>query len=340
MANWYLQSGKDSDIVISSRVRLSRNLNGFNFLNSCSKEKQEEILNKIKEIVPSLGYGLKYISFDDLDDITKLSLAEKRLISPEFAVNNNIKKAIIINDEENICIMLNEDDHIELQVFSSGQELENLMNLAVELDEKLGELVDYAYSKDFGYLTASPVNVGTALKASVIVHLPALTLTGNLQKVLRIVNNLGMGIKGIYGEGSQNYGDLYQISNNQTIGITEKEIIANVKNIAEKIIEQERTARKYLCKNEIELRDLVYRAFGMLTYASKISSEECRKLLSEVKMGVDLGILNELNDSQIKQLELYTKSGNLQKYLGKTLDGFEREIKRAEVIKQIVKGIN
>lgn len=340
MANWYLQSGKDSDIVISSRVRLSRNLNGFNFLNSCSKEKQEEILNKIKEIIPSLGYGLKYISFDDLDDITKLSLAEKRLISPEFAVNNNIKKAIIINDEENICIMLNEDDHIELQVFSSGQELENLMNLAVELDEKLGELVDYAYSKNFGYLTASPVNVGTALKASVIVHLPALTLTGNLSKVLRIVNNLGMSIKGIYGEGSQNYGDLYQISNNQTIGITEKEIIANVKNIAEKIIEQERTARKYLCKNEIELRDLVYRALGTLTYASKISSEECRKLLSEVKMGVDLGILNELNDSQIKQLELYTKSGNLQKYLGKTLDGFEREIKRAEVIKQIVKGIN
>ena len=340
MANWYLQSGKDSDIVISSRVRLSRNLNGFNFLNSCSKEKQEEILNKIKEIVPSLGYGLKYISFDDLDDITKLSLAEKRLISPEFAVNNNIKKAIVINDEENICIMLNEDDHIELQVFSSGQELENLMNLAVELDEKLGELVDYTYSKNFGYLTASPVNVGTALKASVIVHLPALTLTGNLSKVLRIVNNLGMGIKGIYGEGSQNYGDLYQISNNQTIGITEKEIIANVKNIAEKIIEQERTARKYLCKNEIELRDLVYRAFGTLTYASKINSEECRKLLSERKMGVDLGILNELNDSQIKQLELYTKSGNLQKYLGKTLDGFEREIKRAEVIKQIVKGIN
>ena len=337
MANWYLQSGKDSDIVISSRVRLSRNLNGFNFLNSCSKEKQEEILNKIKEIVPSLGYGLKYISFDDLDDITKLSLAEKRLISPEFAVNNNIKKAIIINDEENICIMLNVDDHIELQVFSSGQELENLMNLAVELDEKLGELVDYAYSKDFGYLTASPVNVGTALKASVIVHLPALTLTGNLSKVLRIVNNLGMSIKGIYGEGSQNYGDLYQISNNQTIGITEKEIIANVKNITEKIIEQERTARKYLCKKEIELKDLVYRAYGTLTNSFKINSDECRKLLSEVKMGVDLGILNEINDSQVKKIDIYTKTGNLQKYLGKTLDGYEREIKRAEVIKQIVK---
>lgn len=337
MTNWYLQNGKDSDIVISSRVRLSRNLSGFNFLSSCPIEKQEKILNKIKEILPSLGYGLKYISLEDLDDITKLSLVEKRLISPEFVINNKNKKAIIINEEENICFMLNEADHIKLQVFSSGQELENLMNLAIELDEKLGEIVDYAYNENFGYLTASPVNVGTGLKASVIVHLPALTLTGNLSKVLRIVNNLGMSIKGVYGEGTQNYGDLYQISNNQTIGITEKEIIANVKNITEKIIEQERTARKYLCKKEIELKDLVYRAYGTLTNSFKINSDECRKLLSEVKMGVDLGILNEINDSQVKKIEIYTKTGNLQKFLGKTLDGYEREIKRAEVIKQIVK---
>lgn len=337
MTNWYLQNGKDSDIVISSRVRLSRNLSGFNFLSSCPIEKQEKILNKIKEILPSLGYGLKYISLEDLDDITKLSLVEKRLISPEFVINNKNKKAIIINEEENICFMLNEADHIKLQVFSSGQELENLMNLAIELDEKLGEIVDYAYNENFGYLTASPVNVGTGLKASVIVHLPALTLTGNLSKVLRIVNNLGMSIKGVYGEGTQNYGDLYQISNNQTIGITEKEIIANVKNITEKIIEQERTARKYLCKKEIELKDLVYRAYGTLTNSFKINSDECRKLLSEVKMGVDLGILNEINDSQVKKIDIYTKTGNLQKYLGKTLDGYEREIKRAEVIKQIVK---
>ena len=337
MANWYLQNGKESDVVVSSRVRLSRNLNDFNFLNRCSKEKQEEILEKIKEIVPSLGYGLKFLKLDDLDEITILSLVEKHLISPEFAVKNKNAKAIIINDEENICIMLNEDDHIKMQVFGSGQELENIMNLVVELDEKLGEMVEYAYNKNFGYLTASPVDIGTGMKASVIVHLPALTLTGNLSKVLRIVNNLGMSIKGVYGEGSQNYGDLYQISNNQTIGITEKEIIANVKNITEKIIEQERTARKYLCKNEIELRDMVYRAFGVLTYASKLGTEECRKLLSEVKMGVDLGILNEIDDGKVRKLELYTNPGNLQKYVGKALDGYERELKRAEIIKQIIK---
>lgn len=337
MANWYLQNGKDSDVVISSRVRLVRNLNGFNFLNRCTKDMMQEILDRIKEIIPSIGYGLKYINLYDLDDVTKLSLVEKRIISPEMAIKNKIEKAIVINEEENICIELNEEDHIKLQVFSSGQELENLMNLAIELDSKMGEMVEYSYNKNFGYLTSSPINIGTGLKASVIVHLPALTLTGNLSKVLRIVNNFGMNIKGVYGENNQNYGDLYQISNNQTIGITEKEIITNLKNITERIIEQERTARKYLCKNEIELRDLVYRAFGTLSYASKISSEEIRKLLSEVKLGVDLGILNEIDDSKIRKLELYTNSGNLQKYLGKTLDGYEREIKRAEVVKQIVK---
>ena len=337
MANWYLQNGKESDVVVSSRVRLSRNLNGFNFLNRCSKEKQEEILEKIKEIVPSLGYGLKFIKLDELDEVTKLSLVEKNLISPEFVVKNKNAKAIIINDEENISIMINEDDHIKMQVFSTGQELDNLMSLIVEIDEKLGEMVEYAYNKNFGYLTASPVDIGTGMKASVIVHLPALTLTGNLSKVLRIVNNFGLSIKGVYGEGSQNYGDLYQISNNQTIGITEKEIITNVKNITEKIIEQERTARKYLCKNELELRDIVYRAFGVLTFASKLGTEECRKLLSEVKIGVDLGILNEIDDGKVRKLELYTKPGNLQKYVGKTLDGYEREIKRAEIVKQIVK---
>ena len=336
MSNWYLQNGKDSDVVISSRVRLVRNLNGFKFLSKCSKEEQEKILEKIKEIVPSLGYGLKYLKLEDIDDVTKLSLVEKHLISPEFVMNNNAKKAIIVNDEENICIMLNEDDHIKLQVFSAGQELENLMNLAIELDEKIGEILNYSYSKKFGYLATSPINIGTGMKASVIVHLPALMYTGNLSKVLRIVNNFGMSVKGLYGEGTQNQGDMYLISNNQTIGVTEKEIIANVKNIAEKVIEQERTARKFLGKNGLELEDKVYRSYGVLTYAAKLSSDECKKLLSDVKLGVDLGIIKELDDSKIKKLELYTKSGNLQKYFGKQLEGYEREIKRAEVIKQII----
>ncbi len=337
MSNWYLQNGKDSDVVVSSRIRLVRNLSGFKYIYKCTKIEQEKILESIKEIVPSLGYGLKYIDLDDIDDITKVSLVEKHLISPEFISDNKIRKAIIINDEENICIMINEDDHIKLQVFSSGQELENLMNLVIEIDEKIGEMLNYSYNKNFGYLATSPINIGTGMRASVIVHLPALALTGNLSKILRIINNMGMSIKGIYGEGTQNVGDLYQISSNQTIGVTEKEIISSIKSITEKVIEQERLARKYLCKNQIEIEDRVYRAYGIMSNALKISADECKKLLSEVKLGTDLGIIKELDDSKVKKLELYTKSGNLQKYFGKTLDGYEREIKRAELIKQIIK---
>ena len=336
MANWYLQNGKDSDVVVSSRVRLVRNLAGFKFLNKCSLEEKKKILDTVKEIVPSLGYGLKYICLNDIDDVTKLSLVEKHLISPEFVINGWKEKAVIINPEENICIMVNEDDHIKLQVFSSGQELESLTNLIIEIDEKLGEMLDYSYNEKFGYISNSPINLGTGMKASVIVHLPALSLTGNLSKVLKVVNSFGMSVQGVYGEGTQNQGDLYQVSNNQTIGITEKEIMANVRTITEKIIEQERIARKFLGKNEIELADRVYRAYGLLVYACKLSSDECKKLLSDVKLGVDLGVIKEIDDSKVKKLEIYTKSGNLQKYFGKTLEGYEREIKRAELIKQIV----
>lgn len=337
MSNWYLQSGKESDVVISSRVRLARNIKEFNFPGSLTKEDSKKVLNKIKEIVPSLGYGLKFIELKDIDDITKISLIEKHLISPDFAMSKKENTAMIINDDENICIMVNEEDHIRLQVFSSGLDIENLMNLAIEIDEKLSELINYAYSEKYGFLTACPTNLGTSARCSVMVHLPALTLTGNISKVLEVVNNFGMNIRGIYGEGTKSQGNVYQIFNNQSLGITEKEIIKNVKAITEKVIEQERLARKYLSKNSLELEDRVYRSFGIISYSKVLSAEECRKFLSDVKLGTDLGIIKELTDFKVNKMLLYTKPGNLQKYFGKQLSGFERDIKRAEVIKNILK---
>lgn len=334
MANWYLQNGKDSDVVISSRVRLARNLADFSFKDKAKQEDLEQILKKIKEIVPSIGYGLKYIELRNIDNITKLTLIENHLISPEFATNKN--GAILINDEENICIMINEEDHIRIQVFSSGQELEELLNLAIEIDEKIDGLVTYATNERYGYLTSCPTNVGTGLRASVMVHLPALTLTGNIEKVLNVVNNFGMNIRGVYGEGTQSKGNIYQISNNQSLGLIEKEIIKNIKTITEKVIEQERLARKYLTKRQIDLEDRVYRAYGILANAMKLSSEECRKLLSDVKLGTDLGIIKELDDMKVSKLETYTKPGNLQKYLAKELDAYDRDIERSKVVKQIL----
>ena len=197
MSNWYLQTGKDSDVVVSSRARLARNLAEFNFKNSYTKDESKAVLEKLEEITPSLGYGLKLCKMDNIDYVTKVSLMEKHLISPEFAMKKGNNQAILINDEENICIMINEEDHLRLQVFSSGFDVEHTVGLITEIDDKLSELVNYAYSKDFGYLTACPTNVGTGLRISIMVHLPALTITGNISKVLSAVNSFGMNIRGI-----------------------------------------------------------------------------------------------------------------------------------------------
>ena len=163
MQNWYLQNGKDSDVVISSRVRLARNLEETPFPTKYSKEQAKQVLEKVKEIAPSIGYGLKFMELNDLDDITKVSLVEKHVISPEFAMNKMKTGAVLLNDEENICMMINEEDHIHMQVFASGLELENLKNLAIELDEKLDKLLTYATHEKYGYLTSCPTNVGTAI---------------------------------------------------------------------------------------------------------------------------------------------------------------------------------
>ena len=336
MLNWYLQSGNESDVVFSTRIRLARNIKGFSFVNRYTKNDALKIIEIVENIVPSLGYGLKLLRLKDIDDITKLSLVEKHLISPEFAYNKSETGAIVINDEENICIMINEEDHIRLQVTSAGLELKNLLNLAIEIDKELEQLVPYAYNDKYGFLTSCPTNVGTGLRASVMVHLPALAKTRNIRKVLEVVNNFDMNIRGIYGEGSKSSGDIYQISNKQSLGISEQEVIRNLKIITDKVIEQERLARKILAKNQIELEDKVYRAYGILANSRKLSSEEANILLSDVKLGTDMGIIKELNDLKVRKLEMYTKPANLQKYVGQTLDGYERDVKRAEIVKQII----
>lgn len=336
MLNWYLQNGKESDVVVSSRIRLARNLMDFPFMTKASKQDLENIEEKIKEITPSLGYGIHFLKLKDIDDITKMSLVEKNIISPNFALKEEPNGAILINDEENISIMINEEDHLRIQVLSAGFDIDNLMNLAIEIDEKLSQKLDYAYNEKYGFLTACPTNVGTGLRASVMIHLPALTKTGNVQKILEVINNFGMNIRGVYGEGTKAYGDMYQVSNKQALGISEKEIIKNLKLIIDKIIEQERLARKILAKDQIELEDNVYRAYGILSNCKKISSDEARELLSSVKLGTDMGIIQELNDLKVKKMQLYTKSANLQKHLGEKIDEYTRDIKRAEVIKQII----
>lgn len=333
--NWYLQSGNEADVAISTRIRLARNINGFTF--ALKKDGEREALeNKVKEMLFGIGYGLKFFKLKDMDDITKMSLVEKHLISPNFALEQNENGSILINEEENICIMIGEEDNLRIQVFSSGLDLRNTMNLAIELDEKLGDLLGYDISEKYGYLTRCPSNVGTGLRASVMLDLPALSMTGNDKKILESLSGLGVVVRGGYGENSEVEGRIYQISNYQTLGITENEIIENLNVMVEQIIKQERQARKFLTKDVLSLEDKIYRSYGILINARKISTQETMKLLSMVKMGTDLGILPEMTDKKIKELYLYTKPANLQKYKQEQYEIIERDIKRAEIIKQIL----
>ena len=333
--NWYLQTSKDSDVVKSTRINFKRNIKNYKF--HLDDLELKELEKKIEDNIYAIGYGLKLLKLKDMDEITKKSLVEKNLISPTFLVKKGEIGSILINDEENICIMIGGDDHLNIQVFSSGLELENTLNLAIEIEEKIGEILGFSINKKYGYLTRRLTDLGTGLKASVMVHLPALVKTGNIGKMLDVVRDFNMEVIGEYGKTTKDQEDIYQISNKQTLGITEKEIVNNLKVIIKKLEEQERTARKMLTKDSVELEDMVFRSYGILTNCRKISSEEAKELLSNIKLGVDLGILDNLDDLKVQKLYLYTKPANLQKYLGAKYDKAEQEIKRAEVIKQIVK---
>ena len=333
--NWYLQTSKDSDVVKSTRINFKRNIKNYKF--HLDDLELKELEKKIEDNIYAIGYGLKLLKLKDMDEITNKSLVEKNLISPTFLVKKGEIGSILINDEENICIMIGGDDHLNIQVFSSGLELENTLNLAIEIEEKIGEILGFSINKKYGYLTRRLTDLGTGLKASVMVHLPALVKTGNIGKMLDVVRDFNMEVTGEYGKTTKDQEDIYQISNKQTLGITEKEIVNNLKVIIKKLEEQERTARKMLTKDSIELEDMVLRSYGILTNCKKISYEEAKELLSNIKLGVDLGILDNLDDLKVQKLYLYTKPANLQKYLGTKYDKVEQEIKRAEVIKQIVK---
>ncbi len=331
--NWYLQNGKDSDVVTSCKITFSRNLRNYKFGTENLKEIQE-IEELVKSKVPSLGYNLKFLKLKDMDDLTKKSLVEKGLITEE--AERNDRTSILINDEENICVILNCDDHFEIQVFNSGMEIENTFNFAREVDEKFNKEFDIAKSKKYGYLTSSPINLGTGMRAEVQIHLPGLTKTGNVRKISQTVNNFGLSFTGVYISNSDVIGDIYQITNKQTLGISEETIINNLKAITEKIIEQERQARKILGKNQLELEDMIYRRYGILVNARKLSWQEAIEIMSDVKMGTDMGILKELTDETVSKIYFYINPANLQKYFGQNMDSYDRDVKRAEVIKMLI----
>ncbi len=330
MSNWYSDK-TDNNMVVSTRIRLARNLSGIPFPSGMTDKMREDLKLRaktaIKESNSPFGSDLKYIDMADVPEIEIKSMVERHIISPEFAKKNSAK-AIILSGDESISIMIGEEDHIRIQVILAGLQLEKAYKMAEQIDSFLNEKLLFAFDPELGYLTECPTNLGTGLRASVMMHLPLCESTGQLNLIGETINKIGFTIRGIYGEGSESEASLYQISNQITLGISEKNAIDNLSSITAQLIEKERNAESLIDK--ISLEDKVYRAFGILGNCRIIESKEMTNLLSLINLGVRVGILNK--EYEPIRLLIEAQPNSLMKKYG-ILSPEERDIKRAEFLR-------
>jgi len=333
---WLRGSGPESDIVISSRIRLARNLAEFPFISRASDQDREQIertlRGRILDICDEVG-KLRYQDVSKLEGIDRQFLVERQLISREHAEGRGAR-GVAVDAAEQVSLMINEEDHLRIQVMHSGLDLQAAWEQINRIDDLIEQHVTYAFHDKLGYLTACPTNVGTGLRVSVMLHLPALVLTQQIDKVFRSLQKISLAVRGLYGEGSQAMGDFYQISNQITLGRSEEELIHQVGDVVPNLIAYERKARDYLLKESNEnLHDRVSRAFGILSTARTISSEETMHLLSSVRMGVNLGMISDLEIPVLNQLFIHTQPAHLQKINGTELSGADRNIERARYLR-------
>jgi len=332
---WLRGSGPDCDIVISSRIRLARNLADFPFISRATTQDRSRIEKVLRERILTMSpdSDLMYIELAQLEKVDRQFLVERHLISREHAEGQGAR-AVAIGRDEKFSLMVNEEDHLRIQVMQSGLDLGNVWEQVGRLDDLIEEKATYAFHEQLGYLTACPTNVGTGMRVSVMLHLPALVITRQIDKVFRSLQKISLAVRGLYGEGSQAMGDFYQISNQITLGRTEAELIRQVGDIVPVIIDYERQAREFLVKESHEnLHDRVSRAYGILRTAQTISSEETMHLLSSVRMGVNLGLIRDLNIPAINELFISTQPAHLQKITGGDLDSTDRNIERARYLR-------
>ncbi len=338
LSQWISGEGPQQDIVLSNRIRLARNLEKTAFPGRAGREELSKISKKIRETKEVENKNnLKYIEVNNISPVERKILVEKNLTSP-FHLQNHPEAGLLINEEENICIMINEEDHIRIQVLTAGFQLNSSWEKADKIDDNLEKDLDFAFSKKLGYLSACPTNLGTGLRASVMVHLPALNFTNNINQLLGAVSQLGLVVRGIYGEGSESAGNIYQISNQVTLGNSELDIIDNLKDVTLQIIEEERNTRKrLLSERKNYVTDRIMRAYGILRYARKISGEEAMELISQVKMGIDMGVIDSLDTKMLSELMILIRPAHLQKRFAFEPGEQKEEIKRASLIRERMK---
>lgn len=338
---WLRGNGPMCEIVISSRIRLARNVSGYHFLTKCTRHQRTSLEHKVRDAVLSAAIAPKtlYVDLQEAPEIDRQLLVERHLISKPHAQAEGAR-GVAMSESESISIMVNEEDHLRLQVLRSGLQLEEAWEEINEIDNKLESSLDFAFHPRFGYLTACPTNVGTGIRVSVMLHLPALKLTGEIEKVFRAAKDMRLAVRGLYGEGTEATGDFYQISNQTTLGKTEEEIISDFKHVViPRIIDYEHHARRTLLNDRTAaLDDKVFRALGTLRCARLMTSEETLFLLSHLRMGINMGRVKEVDIRTVNELFQLTQPAHLQKLIGKKIDGDIRRAARAEFIRQRLNG--
>jgi protein arginine kinase len=333
---WLRGTGPNSDIVMSSRIRLARNLAKYPFSHWASKKEQQEVLETVKEAIVSLKKVKTSLSIDigKLDPIDRQFLVERHLMSREHTQDAE-NKGLCISEREVVSTMINEEDHLRIQVMKSGFDLTDAWHIINDIDNELGSSLEYAYSSDFGYLTACPTNTGTGMRSSVMLHLPSLVMTKQIGKVLQAITKLSLTARGFYGEGTEASGNFFQISNQVSLGHIEEDIIDNLDRIIKQIIDHEQSAREALLSQDRPvLEDRIWRAYGTLKNAHIVTSSETIDLLSLVRLGVDLNLIKELDRGLINELFIITQPAHLQKLERKKLEANQRDVKRAELIRE------
>lgn len=335
VGEWLRGEGPESDIVISSRVRLARNLSGHNFLARADEEELESIETSIGRYLREQDgrFSRLYFRMNELCEMDRYVLVERHLISREHS-RPEPGRAIAATEDERLSVMINEEDHLRIQMLRSGLRLAEAWHEVNEFDNRLSENFAYAFSPSYGYLTACPTNVGTGLRVSVMLHLPALVMTQEIEKLFRAIGKINLAVRGLYGEGTQAYGDLYQMSNQASIGKTEARIIENLESVVSSVISYERKAReRILSSNRVQAEDRLWRAFGMLKSVHLLSSEEMMHLLSAVRLGANTGVLPPIEARVLNELFLQAQPAHLQKLAGKKLTSEERDAQRARLIR-------
>jgi len=336
VGEWLRGTGPESDIVMSSRVRLARNVAHFPFVSRASAQDRADVERLLRERIAQvpLGRGLEYFDVGRLEEVDRRFLVERQLISREHAEAAGAR-GVAIDDREQVSLMINEEDHLRIQCLHSGLDLHGAWEQIRAVDDEIERVVPYAFHSRFGYLTACPTNVGTGIRVSVMLHLPALVITRQIDKVFRSLQKISLAVRGLYGEGSQALGDFYQVSNQTTLGRTEEELLQQVGDVVPVVIEYERRAREFLVREtQQNVHDQVSRAYGILRTAQTIKVEEAMQLLSRVRMGVLLGLIGDVDVADINSLLVRTQPAHLQKLRGIQLEGSDERIERARYLRQ------